>query len=111
MFYKCGFVFMSSYQFFYLVLKMLAVMSENGNGERDPVQDFLTTGRAGRRNALPNILSDHAMTTTADLPDRLMGLTTKGDKIYSFQLLTHFYFIYFVFQGQKIVLVIIIYFL
>ncbi|CAH1399673.1 unnamed protein product [Nezara viridula] len=59
---------------------MLAVMSENGNGERDPVQDFLTTGRAGRRNALPNILSEHAMTTTADLPERLMGLTTKEKK-------------------------------
>nr|XP_024214923.1 cAMP-dependent protein kinase inhibitor beta-like isoform X2 [Halyomorpha halys] len=62
------------------VLKMLTVMSENGNGERDPVQDFLTTGRAGRRNALPNILSDHAMTTTADLPERLMGLTTTEKK-------------------------------
>ena len=58
---------------------MLTVMSENGNGENDPVQDFLTTGRAGRRNALPNILSEHALTSTADLPDQLMGLSTKGN--------------------------------
>lgn len=58
---------------------MLAVMSGNANGDPDPVKDFLSTGRVGRRNALPNILSEHALTTTADLPDKLMGLSTNGE--------------------------------
>ncbi|XP_050542901.1 cAMP-dependent protein kinase inhibitor beta-like isoform X2 [Daktulosphaira vitifoliae] len=38
--------------------------------------DFLTTGRTGRRNALPDILGEHKLTSTADLPDRLQALTT-----------------------------------
>lgn len=59
---------------------MLAVMSGNGNREADPIQDFLSTGRVGRRNAMANILSEHALTTTADLPEKLMSLTTEEGK-------------------------------
>lgn len=40
--------------------------------------DFLTTGRTGRRNALPDILGEHKLTSTADLPARLQALTTNG---------------------------------
>uniref|UniRef100_A0A1B6DIZ2 Uncharacterized protein n=1 Tax=Clastoptera arizonana TaxID=38151 RepID=A0A1B6DIZ2_9HEMI len=59
------------------VLKMLAVMSEQSpDSTRDITQDFLTTGRAGRRNALPDILSEHAHVSTSDLPDRLQNLST-----------------------------------
>lgn len=62
-----------------LVLKMLAVMSEQSpDTTRDVTQDFLTTGRAGRRNALPDILGEHALTSTSDLPERLKNLTTAG---------------------------------
>lgn len=38
--------------------------------------DFYNTGRVGRRNALPDILSNHATISTADLPDQLSALTT-----------------------------------
>lgn len=38
--------------------------------------DFYNTGRVGRRNALPDILSSHATISTADLPDQLSALTT-----------------------------------
>lgn len=43
--------------------------------------DFLTTGRTGRRNALPDILGEHKLTTTADLSTRLQALTTNGKLI------------------------------
>lgn len=44
------------------------------NGETS--KEFLSTGRTGRRNALPDILGHHADTDTADLPSRLEALTT-----------------------------------
>ncbi|XP_039295588.1 uncharacterized protein LOC111064579 [Nilaparvata lugens] len=78
--------------------KMLAVMSEElssgggagggggspgavgGEGQcRDVTQDFLTTGRVGRRNALPNILGEHARLSTAQLPDQMSCLSVKDD--------------------------------
>jgi cAMP-dependent protein kinase inhibitor len=40
--------------------------------------EFYNTGRMGRRNALPDILGNHAATTTADLPAALDALTTQG---------------------------------
>lgn len=40
-------------------------------------QEFLTSGRTGRRNALPDILSEHALVTSSDLPARLQSLSTK----------------------------------
>lgn len=46
----------------------------NANGEL--TNDFFNTGRAGRRNALPDILSSHATISTADLPDQLGALST-----------------------------------
>ncbi|XP_046606703.1 uncharacterized protein LOC124298570 isoform X1 [Neodiprion virginianus] len=45
------------------------------NGETS--KQFLSTGRTGRRNALPDILGHHADTDTADLPSRLEALTTE----------------------------------
>lgn len=39
-------------------------------------EEFLSTGRTGRRNAMPDILGEHAETGTADLPDKLSALTT-----------------------------------
>ena len=44
----------------------------NGEGSKE----FLSTGRTGRRNAMPDILGQHAETGTADLPARLEALTT-----------------------------------
>lgn len=38
--------------------------------------EFLQTGRTGRRNALPDILGQNAVVTTSDLPGRLQSLTT-----------------------------------
>ena len=49
------------------------------NVEGEEVDDFIATGRVGRRNALPDILNDkHAGTSTADLPDTLSKLTCSG---------------------------------
>lgn len=46
----------------------------------DELQDeFLNTGRIGRRNAMPDILDEHCETTTADLPLKLSALTTSGE--------------------------------
>lgn len=45
----------------------------------EKIQDeFLNTGRIGRRNALPDILDSHCETSTADLPLKLSALTTNG---------------------------------
>lgn len=41
--------------------------------------EFFSTGRSGRRNAMPDILGVHCTTTTADLPDKLGALTTNDD--------------------------------
>lgn len=42
----------------------------------DNSKEFLSTGRTGRRNALPNILGRHAKTGLSDLPDRFGALST-----------------------------------
>ncbi|KAJ8963529.1 hypothetical protein NQ314_005571 [Rhamnusium bicolor] len=39
-------------------------------------QEFLSSGRTGRRNALPDILGQHAIVTSSDLPSRLQALST-----------------------------------
>lgn len=75
--------------FFSLVLKILVAAMENVDGEAGAAgpstagaesgadtSDFYNTGRVGRRNALPDILSSHATVSTADLPDQLSALTT-----------------------------------
>lgn len=41
-------------------------------------EEFFTSGRTGRRNAMADILGIHATTTTADMPERLQALTTKS---------------------------------
>lgn len=45
---------------------------ENGDNSKE----FLSTGRTGRRNALPNILGRHAETGLTDLSDRFEELST-----------------------------------
>ncbi|XP_076255426.1 uncharacterized protein LOC143193230 isoform X2 [Rhynchophorus ferrugineus] len=69
------------------VLKMLAVMEAGSQGagpsggpsphNDHPIQEFLSSGRTGRRNALPDILGQHAVVTSSDLPARLQALSTK----------------------------------
>lgn len=59
-----------------MVLKMLAAMEQTPNSSRDPVEDFLTTGRTGRRNAMADILGEHAATGSGDLSERMEGLST-----------------------------------
>ncbi|KAF5307796.1 hypothetical protein FQR65_LT06668 [Abscondita terminalis] len=71
------------------VIKMLAVMEAqqiagpSGTNAVTPdcagathAEEFLTSGRTGRRNALPDILSEHALVTSSDLPGRLQSLST-----------------------------------
>ncbi|KAK9879657.1 hypothetical protein WA026_006721 [Henosepilachna vigintioctopunctata] len=41
------------------------------------IDDFLSTGRTGRRNALPDILNDHSLVTSSELPSQLEALTTE----------------------------------
>lgn len=69
----------------FLVLRILAAAMENASaepvpstsdGNNDYGNDFYTTGRVGRRNAMPDILGSHCTTTTADLPDQLSALST-----------------------------------
>ncbi|XP_018399245.1 PREDICTED: uncharacterized protein LOC108776973 [Cyphomyrmex costatus] len=48
---------------------------ENGDNSKE----FLSTGRTGRRNALPNILGRHAETGLSDLSDRFEELSTHTD--------------------------------
>lgn len=45
---------------------------ENTEGSKE----FMSTGRTGRRNALPNILGRHAKTGLSDLSDRFGELST-----------------------------------
>ncbi|KAL1449898.1 hypothetical protein WDU94_002370 [Cyamophila willieti] len=58
-------------------ISMLSVMS--ADQVHDISKDFLTTGRTGRRNALPDILGENARTSVADLPDQLGALSTSDD--------------------------------
>ncbi|KAK5646824.1 hypothetical protein RI129_005288 [Pyrocoelia pectoralis] len=75
-----------------IVIKMLAVMEaqqiagpSNGTNTSNSApdcpaaphtQEFLSSGRTGRRNALPDILSEHALVTSSELPARLQSLST-----------------------------------
>lgn len=55
-----------------------------GNTKMDELQDeFLNTGRIGRRNAMPDILDENRETSTADLPLKLSALTTSGEYTYN----------------------------
>ncbi|XP_031626787.1 cAMP-dependent protein kinase inhibitor beta-like isoform X2 [Contarinia nasturtii] len=74
------------------VLKILAAAMENVDGEAsgpstsaepESSTDFYNTGRVGRRNALPDILSSHATVSTADLPEQLSALTTSDKSVAS----------------------------
>ncbi|XP_053314998.1 cAMP-dependent protein kinase inhibitor beta [Spea bombifrons] len=44
------------------------------------VTDFASSGRAGRRNALPDILGSPAGAETADLPQKLAELSLSQDE-------------------------------
>lgn len=99
---KMGFILTAMYFLFFelsglltdillccVALRMVAAeMTSNQDKDVTQVQyvdispDFLTTGRTGRRNALPDILGEHKLTSTADLPDRLQALTTNGKIIF-----------------------------
>ena len=68
-----------------MVLKMLVAMEgapeasrsdAARDAARDLVDDFLTTGRTGRRNAMADILGEHAATTSGGLSERMEGLST-----------------------------------
>jgi cAMP-dependent protein kinase inhibitor len=55
--------------------------AKNGSGASDQFQDeFYTTGRIGRRNAMPDILGNNCTASSgADLPLKLSALTTNGN--------------------------------
>lgn len=53
-----------------------APCAQAGRTAADPVEDFLTTGRTGRRNAMANIMGQHASTGSGDLSQRMEGLST-----------------------------------
>jgi len=68
----------------------LRMLSANTGAERsgaaspmsaeNAITDFLTTGRTGRRNALPDILGENANASTGDLPEKLEQLScSEGD--------------------------------
>lgn len=47
--------------------------------EVEPVLDFASSGRSGRRNALPDILGSPAGVNPGDLPLKLAELSLKGE--------------------------------
>uniref|UniRef100_A0A8C4FGC1 Uncharacterized protein n=1 Tax=Dicentrarchus labrax TaxID=13489 RepID=A0A8C4FGC1_DICLA len=51
--------------------------------EVEPVLDFASSGRSGRRNALPDILGSPAGVNPGDLPLKLAELSLKG-KVHNF---------------------------
>lgn len=55
--------------------------------EVEPVLDFASSGRSGRRNALPDILGSPAGVNPADLPLKLAELSLEG--IFSVFLFFH----------------------
>lgn len=56
--------------------------STSADGQNpESTTEFFNTGRVGRRNALPDILSSHATISTADLPDQLSALTTSDKSV------------------------------
>lgn len=55
--------------------------SADSGGNPESTTEFFNTGRVGRRNALPDILSSHATISTADLPDQLSALTTSDKNV------------------------------
>ncbi|XP_026466626.1 uncharacterized protein LOC113370656 isoform X1 [Ctenocephalides felis] len=57
------------------VLSMFVAMDQRAAQD---AEEFFTSGRTGRRNAMADILGIHATTTTADMPERLQALTTKS---------------------------------
>lgn len=68
------------------VKNMLAVMDKGTSASDAPRtpetaaqnEEFLQTGRTGRRNALPDIMGSNVIvTTSSDLPGKLESLTTK----------------------------------
>ncbi|KAK2575499.1 hypothetical protein KPH14_011222 [Odynerus spinipes] len=82
---------------FVKVLKMLSPRrsgsdgaggSKTGNGampatayeDESGTKEFLSTGRTGRRNALPDILGRPAATGVSDLPDRFGELSMEADR-------------------------------
>lgn len=50
--------------------------------EVEPVLDFATSGRSGRRNALPDILGSPAGVNPGDLPLKLAELSVEGNRDY-----------------------------
>ncbi|XP_066954665.1 uncharacterized protein [Macrobrachium rosenbergii] len=58
---------------------MLCVMEGSQDGQPDATSEFIATGRTGRRNAMPDILSSHAATSTGDLPEALAKLSCSGN--------------------------------
>lgn len=58
-------------------------------GTKDPVKEFITTGRTGRRNAMADILNDHANVSTSDLPDRLQALSVGMTILQYFKILLY----------------------
>ena len=53
--------------------------SSNGSGAENIEDEFYTSGRTGRRNAMPDILGNNCTASSGgDLPDKLSALTTNG---------------------------------
>lgn len=58
-----------------------ATSGPSTSAEGESTTEFFSTGRVGRRNALPDILSSHATVSTADLPDQLSALSTSDKSL------------------------------
>uniref|UniRef100_A0A673GXR2 Uncharacterized protein n=1 Tax=Sinocyclocheilus rhinocerous TaxID=307959 RepID=A0A673GXR2_9TELE len=66
--------------------------ARNGSGEMtevEPALDFASSGRSGRRNALPDILGSPAGVNPSDLPLKLAELSLTGQPDYLRHTHTH----------------------
>jgi len=63
---------------------------KNGNEKGDEFQDeFYTSGRIGRRNAMPDILGKNCTASSGgDLPLKLSALTTNGNRPLTYSIIS-----------------------
>lgn len=69
--------------------------------EVEPVLDFASSGRSGRRNALPDILGSPAGVNPGDLPLKLAELSLKGTAGFSTCLMEPFWGLFWNISSEK----------
>lgn len=75
----------------------MSIESSSGSSPEDCAphvkieEDFLNSGRTGRRNAIPDIYCPQSRVSTAELPANFARLSCEGTFIYYFFLSIYFF--------------------